>query len=113
MKIEHDFRDTKDPKWGIGLSSTGTRDQKRLTILLLVGSLGLLMLWLLGLAAEMKKLQYQFQANTVKNKRVLSLVFLGKQIVEHALHKIKISDIMEALEMAKAVEENEQRGVFA
>lgn len=108
MKIEHDFRDTKDPKWGIGLRSTGTRDVKRLEILLLIGSIALLMLWLIGLAAEMKKMQYQFQANTIKHRRVLSLIFLGKQVVRHALKQIKESDIVDALKNAWQIENSEQ-----
>lgn len=110
MKVEHDFRDTKDPKWGIGLRYTRTRDIRRLEVLLLIGSLALLMLWLIGLAAEMKRLHYQFQANTIKNRRVLSLIFLGKQVVEHALHKIKITDILNTMQIVRKAEEEFLKG---
>lgn len=112
MKIEHDFRDTKDPKWGIGLRSTGTKNIKRLEILLLIGSIALLMLWLMGLAAEMKQIHRQFQANTIKHRRVLSLVFLGKQVIEHALEQIRETDILNALK-ATWLMENKHQGVTA
>ncbi len=108
MKVEHDFRDTKDPKWGIGLRETLTRNPKRLEILLLIGMLALVMLWLMGLAAEMKELQYQFQANTIRNRRVLSLIFLGRQVIEHALDEIKTIDILNAMEIAMEAESEQQ-----
>lgn len=40
MKREHEFRDTKDPKWGLGLNDTHSRDMHRLAILLLIGAVG-------------------------------------------------------------------------
>ena len=110
MKIEHEFRDTKDRKWGVGLNDTHTRDPKRLEILLLIGTIAIMMLWLLGLAAEYKQLHYQFQANSVKKHRVLSLIFLGLQIVLHALDKIRHSDIQDVF---RRVQENENNFYLA
>lgn len=98
MKIEHDFRDTKDVKWGIGLNLTRTADKERLATLLIVGALGLLMLMLIGLSAEKRNLQYQFQANTIRGTRVLSLIFLGLQVIKHATELISVENIKEAIE---------------
>jgi hypothetical protein len=97
MKIEHDFRDTKDPQWGIGLSYTRCKNVKRLENLLLIGAISRFIVWLIGLAAEYKKLHYDFQANTEKRKRVLSLIFLGLQVIRHASEKINYTDILHVL----------------
>jgi hypothetical protein len=97
MKIEHDFRDTKDMKCGLGLNLILTRDLRRLETMLLIGALSSFMLTLIGLAAENKNLQYQLQANSIKKHRVLSLIFLGMQVIKHCLQRITMSDLEEAM----------------
>jgi Transposase DDE domain len=97
MKIEHDFRDTKSSRWGLGLSFSRTTQVARLEILLLISTLALFMLWLVGLAAENKKLQYSFQANTIKSHRVLSLIFLGMQVLEHLPNEFTCEEISHIL----------------
>jgi len=96
MRIEHEFRDTKNGEWGIGLEYTRTKTIERLQILLLIGYLAIFLLWLIGLAAEEKKLHYHYQANTIKSHRVLSLVYLGLQILLHAPESIQTKDIISA-----------------
>lgn len=83
MKIEHDFRDSKDPKWGLGLRSSRTDDPLRLEILLLIAFLATVLLWLIGLCLEKKGLHRDFQANSIKDKRVLSLVFLALESIQN------------------------------
>jgi hypothetical protein len=101
MKVEHEFRDTKDVQWGIGLSETRTYNPSRLEILLLVGHLALLLLWLVGLATEQQGRHYAYQANTVKGHRVLSLVFLGLQVILHEPHNIQLAKLDAALSLGK------------
>lgn len=96
MRIEHEFRSTKNSQWGIGLENTLTRNAQRLQILLLIGYLAIFILWLIGLAAEFKELHYDYQANTIKKRRVLSLVFLGLQIIRHQPQIITERDITDA-----------------
>lgn len=81
MQIEEAFRDLKSHKFGFSFEDTHSKRIKRIEILLLIGMLGSLIAWLIGYIAENKKLQYQFQANSIKKHRVLSLFFLGCQIV--------------------------------
>lgn len=107
MKIEHEFRDMKDPKWGLGLNYTRTRNVQRLTILLLIGAIAIVMLWLIGLAAERKQLHYAYQANTVKSYRVLSLIFLALQVIEHDCNALCQQDLREALRYAQDTEHQE------
>jgi hypothetical protein len=96
MKIEHEFRDTKNGEWGVGLEYSRTKDIERLELLLLIGHLAIFILWATGLAAEKKSLQYSYQANTEKKRRVLSLVFLGLQVLWHAPKSISQRDIVSA-----------------
>lgn len=98
MLIEHDFRDTKDVSWGVGLNNSGSYLKHRLEILLLIGYMALFLLWLIGLVGEKNHWQYNFQANSIKNKRVLSLVFLGLQMIKHNyVKRIKWLDIIEVV----------------
>ncbi len=109
MKIEHDFRSTKNFKTGLGLNIYGKHDIKqkphRLAILLLLAALAMYVLWLIGLAAEAKKLHYRFQANTYKDKRVLSLIFLGLQVIEHCIEEITIHDMLSSLLKTQEIEQ--------
>jgi hypothetical protein len=73
-----------------------TKNAERLQLLLLIGHLAIFILWLIGLAAELKNLHYDYQANTIKKRRVLSLVFLGLQIIRHQSSIITELDIIDA-----------------
>lgn len=95
MKIEHDFRDSKDPRWGLGIRESRSEDPLRLTIQLLIGFLASFMLWLIGLCLEEKKLHRDFQANSIKNKRVISLIFLATEAIRSGYIKfIKKKDFI-------------------
>jgi len=87
MKIEHEFRDTKDERWGLGFRFSRTKNIDRLRILIL---LSVLAIWVfIGMATEAKIFHRHFQANSIKNKRVLSLVFLGREVVKtHYLDRL-------------------------
>jgi hypothetical protein len=81
MTIEEGFRDVKSHRFGLGLNYHRTTSVMRLQMLLLIAHLALLVLWLLGMATITKSAHYQFQANTVRHKRVLSVIFIGLQMV--------------------------------
>jgi hypothetical protein len=48
--------------------------------------LAALIAWLVGYIGEKKKLQYQFQANSIKKHRVLSLFYLGCQMIRRKIY---------------------------
>lgn len=77
MQIEQCFRDLKSPHVGFGMRNAYSRDPKRIQILLLIAILSAWIALLIGHYLESKKMQYDFQSNSVKNKRVISLVYLG------------------------------------
>ncbi len=86
MQIEEGFRDLKSRKYGFSLKDAYSGIIHRIEILLLIAMIGSLIAWLVGFIAEGKKLQYQFQANSIKTHRVLSLFFLGCQVLRRKIH---------------------------
>ena len=103
MKIEHDFRDTKDPVHGLGLRRSRSVEPMRLAIQLMIGNLARLVLWLTGLCLEEKNLHYDFQANSLKNKRVLSLIFLALEAIRSGYMRFLHKKDFATLEIANLV----------
>jgi hypothetical protein len=88
MTIEEAFRDLKSSKYGLGLEQGMTRRKQRRDILLLVAMLACFIAWLSGKIGEAKRIQYHFQSNSIKTRRVLSLFYLGCQMIRK---KVSIS----------------------
>lgn len=81
MTIEEAFRDLKSSRYGLGLDEGKTRIKKRRDIILLIAMLASLVAWITGRAGEKMKLHYQFQSNSIKHRRVISLFYLGCQLI--------------------------------
>lgn len=81
MTIEEAFRDMKSNKYGLGLEMGKTKRKRRRDILLLIAMLATLIAWVTGKAGEMMNLQYRFQSSSIKHRRVISLFYLGCQLV--------------------------------
>lgn len=77
MQIEQTFRDVKNPQWGMGLSSSQTRQQKRLAVLLLIAALLSFALWLIGLAVRASGYCVQYGSRK-KAASVLSILSLAR-----------------------------------
>lgn len=83
----------------MGLRISRTVDPWRLTIQLLVGFLAAFLLWMIGLCLEKKGLHRDFQANSIKHKRILSLVFLAIEAIRSGYMKyINKTDFFEIKE---------------
>jgi len=80
MQIEESFRDVKSVRFGIGFELNLTRSRERLQVLLLVAMIATFVLWLLGMAARTSQQHLQYQANTVKDRHVLSAIYLGLRV---------------------------------
>ena len=74
--IEEVFRDTKDLNFGLGLSATHIRDERRRDRLLLLVAIAHTLLTLLGAASEESGLDRYLKSNTVKT-RTMSLFNQG------------------------------------
>ena len=88
MQIEEGFRDLKSSRYGLSFEQSYSRGIMRLENLLLIAMLASLIAWLTGWLGEKKQLHRRFQVNSTKSRRVLSLFFLGCQII---IKKVKIS----------------------
>lgn len=82
FQIEESFRDAKNTRFGWSFNHARSRKKQRIEILLLIATLAMLSLTIIGITAERLGISKGFQANTEKSKRVLSLFFLGKNIVQ-------------------------------
>jgi len=87
-QIEETFRDTKNVKLGISLEFANSRTPEQFDISLLIGTLILYILWCVGFAAEQLSFHHFLQAKTVKNRRVLLLVYLGREVIVDERYKV-------------------------
>jgi hypothetical protein len=88
MQIEQNFRDDKSERFGYGFRFGRTRSIKRLSILLFIAAICSFILMIIGATAEQNKLHWSFQANSIKSRRVLSLLTLAKRVLRHCIDKI-------------------------
>ena len=84
------FRDAKSHRFGICMAHARTSSPERADVLLLLAALALLVSTLLGIAAELLQLHRQLQANSVRNRRVLSLSTFGRLIATSRAPKPRI-----------------------
>jgi len=103
MQIEEGFRDLKSSKYGFGFEQAQSRKIMRIENLLLIAMLASFVAWSVGWFAEKEERHYEFQANSIKNRRVLSLFYLGCRIIKKKIEfKIgRLSNITKELEWAK------------
>lgn len=101
MKIEATFRDVKSVRFGMGLNQSlqQTKSIIRRENLLLISHIAYCLLIIIGWSAEKNKLHYDFQANSIKYKRIISMVFLGKQMIKQCIEKINIRDILRSAKL--------------
>ena len=74
MQIEESFRDLKT---GLKMNDCGSRISPRLQVLLLVAMVAQYLLFILGLAVKSSGTHRRYQANSIKNRHVLSNQFIG------------------------------------
>jgi len=108
MQIEEGFRDVKSHRFGLSLNYHRTESVERLQILLLIAALALMVLWLLGMAVILLEQHYQFQANSVRHKKVLSVIFIGLQVVHDARIRLSKSDIESAWQQLLELQNNHE-----
>lgn len=97
MQIEESFRDLKSYRVGCAFSCSRSRDPRRIAVLMMIATLACITWLVVGRAAENCKLERLFQANTIRDRRVLSLLTLGRRIVQTAM-RIPIPDLRSAFD---------------
>ena len=82
MKIEQQFRDTKNLALGMGLSQSKSRGQQRLQALLLIAHIAQLAKRLIGEAAKAQQLELQLMSNNTKSRSTISVMTLATRVIE-------------------------------
>ncbi|PHM35556.1 IS4 family transposase [Xenorhabdus szentirmaii] len=90
MQIEQNFRDEKSERFGFGLRACYSHSAGRLLVLSLLATLSTIALWLIGYHAENQGLHLQYQANSIKSKRVISYLTLAKNIIRHSSSILRV-----------------------
>lgn len=99
MQIEEGFRDLKSERSGFSLRQNRSITLGRLSVALLIGAIGMLLLWILGITAKIQNLHYRFQANTIRHQNVLSLFIIGWQVLEEGKVLFTQNEIKQALSL--------------
>lgn len=102
MQIEEGFRDLKSPAYGFSFNLAYSRGPHRIEVLLLIAALAGMVAWAVGWLAERRQLHYQFQVNSIKHRRVLSLFYLGCQVIRRKVRVIvseqSLREVFDAIE---------------
>ena len=96
--LEEGFRDLKSTKYGFGFEHVNTVHIYRLNVFFLIAMLAAFLAWVIGFLAESQNLQTQYQANSTRNRRVLSLFYLGYRIIlrgKNYMKKIPIQSLID------------------
>lgn len=91
MQIEEGFRDMKSQQYGLGFEQNKSQSIRRLSVLILLTTLASRVLILTGIAVTLAKKHRDYQANSIKNKRVISFQFLGLRAIADRRLKIPIA----------------------
>ena len=96
MQIEESFRDLKSTRFGLSLELHLTYQVERLQVMLLIASLALMVAWLMGKATELTDQHWQYQANTVRTRKVLSTIFIGLKMIDDRRTTLTARDLIAA-----------------
>lgn len=92
MRIEQQFRDTKNAAHGMGLACAKSRGQRRLQALLLIAHLAEMAKRLIGEAAQAQQLELQLMSNNIKSRKTISVMTLATRVIERPDLLREISD---------------------
>jgi hypothetical protein len=101
MQIEEAFRDLKSARFGLGFEAHIAFQPRRVAILLLIAMLAFIVAWLLGKAVERTHQHRGYQANTIRDRLVLSTIFLGLRVINDPRVTLQEPDIEDALKCLK------------
>ena len=92
MRIEEEFRDTKNGVLGAGLSLSRSHGQQRLQALLLIGHIAQMAKRLIGEAAKSAQLHLQLMSTCRKDRAELSVMMLAKRVIDSPTLLRKLKD---------------------
>jgi hypothetical protein len=97
MQIEETFRDAKNHRFGWSLGDVRLSTPQRTAVLLTLAALAILVVTVIGMAAEQRGAHRAYQANTEK-RRVLSFLVLATAILRReSLDLYSLADLLRSL----------------
>lgn len=90
MQIEEAFRDGKSVSYGLGLSQKSRMNKHRRSVLCLLVTLAIFMLWCIGTAGKQMPIAKQLRVNSSSKRSPYSVVFLARLLI--ARHEFRISE---------------------
>lgn len=96
MQIEEAFRDLKSDKFGFGITISRSKNIERLNVLLLIAAIATVCLWWVGLYAQQQGWHRHFQANSIVDRKVLSIPFLALQVLRREDYFLRLFDLDES-----------------
>ena len=100
MQIEETFRDKKSHRFGWSFEDARSRSTERVNVLVLLTAMASWVAALVGLAAEAENRQFDYQANTTRKRRVLSVVTLGRLILQRGEFSGGVRDLIARMRAA-------------
>ena len=98
MQIEETIRDNKNLRYGFGINHTLSNTKERVAVLMLIAALAHFILAIIGTFAYQTGIFRHYQANTITTTRVLSIIFLGQQVLQHFRDTIPKNEILSAFD---------------
>jgi hypothetical protein len=95
MQIEEGFRDLKSSQYGFSFEKAQSQIIECIQVLLMIAMVASLVAYLSGWVAEKNKWHYNFQANSIKNRRVLSFFYLGCRVIKKGIF-LKLHALLDA-----------------
>jgi hypothetical protein len=93
MRIEQQFRDTKNVTHGMGLAQAKSGGKRRLQALLLIAHFAAMAKRLIGEAAQAQQLELQLTSNNIRNRKTISVMTLATRVIERPDLLKKIADV--------------------
>lgn len=103
MEIECGYRDMKSEHYGLGFNASKSYKIHRIDILMRLAAVTALVLIIIGTAVEQAGMHYRYQANSIKNRRVLSLHFLGREVIKDKSLILTVADLKKAIAHMKKI----------
>jgi Transposase DDE domain len=98
MRIEQQFRDTKNAALGMGLAQAKSRGQRRIQALLLIAHIAQMAKRLIGEAAQAAQLELTMMSNNIKNRKTISVMTLATRVIERPDLMRKVTDVWSRIE---------------
>lgn len=101
MQIEEEFRNMKSRQYGLGFSQNKTTNLERMKVLIFLASFANVILTIIGLTVYIQNEHRQYQANTIKSRRVLSFQTLGIRSILSKRFSAKLQHLKKAIDKLK------------